>query len=121
VLYFVLSLCVAQAVADFGATLRWKRYVADFRSRLASQSGLIEWESTLNTSDKSRDVDWELFKFGWVIPDLSIALAPNSSVKTIIDYPKETTFRPFDPSRTDQLPHLRGIDFSPYELILNTK
>jgi hypothetical protein len=121
VLYFVLSLCVAQAVADIGATLRWKRYVADFRSRLASQSGLIEWESTLSTPDKSRDVDWELFKIGWVIPHLSIALASNSSVKTIIDYPKETKFRPFDPGRTDQLPHLRGIDFSPYELILNTK
>ena len=45
-------------------------------------------------------------------------ITPNGIVNAIIDLPKGTTFRPFDPERPDLLPKLRGIDFAPYKRFL---
>ena len=117
----LISLCVAQVVADVCATRRWNAYIVDLQSRLVNAHGLIPWEATLHTGDDRVDTDWRIFKIEWVIPYMCIVFAPNGVVNAMIDLPKNLTFRPLDPERPDRLPKLRGVDFAPYKRFLITQ
>ena len=108
----MISLCAAQAVANISATHRWNAYVVDLRSRLANARGLIAWETTQQTGDEQADINWRLFKVGWVVPFTCIIFAPNGIVRAIIAPPEGTTSLPLDP---DRLPKLRGVDYAPYK------
>jgi hypothetical protein len=103
------------------ATWRWDAYAMDLRSRLTNGSGLIPWEATLHTGDNRTDTNWRIFQIGWVVPFLCVIFAPNGVVQAMIDMPKGTTFRPLDPERPDDLPEIRGVDFSPYKRILGSR
>jgi hypothetical protein len=116
--FVLISLCVAQGVADVAATWRWNAYVTDLQSRLINGRGLIPWEATLHGGDERVDINWRIFKIGWVVPFLCVIFAPKGVVKTMIDVPKGTTFRPLDPERPNELPKIRGTDFTPYKQIL---
>ena len=117
-LLIVIPLCCAQIAADVVATGRWRSYLIDLQSRLATQSGLISWQSTLTTGDARRDLDWELMNADWVIPMMSIIFARAGIVRAMIDLPPEMTFRPLDPKKPGALPRLRGIDYGPYRRAL---
>jgi hypothetical protein len=121
VVFVLISLCVAQGFADMTATWRWDAYAMDLRSRLTNGSGLIPWEATLHTGDNRTDTNWRIFQIGWVVPFLCVIFAPNGVVQAMIDMPKGTTFRPLDPERPDDLPEIRGVDFSPYKRILGSR
>jgi hypothetical protein len=109
--YFILlTLCVAQAVADVAATNRWDACAADLQSRLEKGPGA--WESTIQTGDRLADMNWRMFKIGWVVPFDCIIFAPEGIVKAIIDPPEGTTFRLLNPERPDSLPKLGGIDYA---------
>ena len=110
--FIMISLCAAQAVADISATHRWNAYVVDLQSRLANARGLIAWETTQQTGDEQADINWRLFKVGWVVPFTCIIFAPNGIVRAIIAPPEGTTSLPLDP---DRLPKLRGINYAPYK------
>jgi hypothetical protein len=112
--FVLLTLCMAQVVADVVATNRWDAYVSDLQSRLEKGKGLIPWESTLQTGDKLIDANWRLFKVGWVVPFNCIIFAPGGIVRAMIDPPKGTSFRPLDPEYPEWLPELGGIDYAPY-------
>jgi hypothetical protein len=115
ILVVIVALGCAQIVADVSATLRWRDYVDDLKTRLSAASGLIPWDSTLRTGDAKRDADWRLMSMEWVIPLMSIVYAKDGVVSAMIDPSSEMTFRPVDPRKPDQLPKLRGIDFTPYK------
>jgi hypothetical protein len=110
----LLTLCMAQTVADAVATGRWHAYVIDFRSRLANAQGLVPWETMLHTGDASIDTDWRLMAVPWVIPVTSIVFAPGPNINSLIDLPAGFTYRPVDPEKPDRLPYLRGIDYAGY-------
>jgi hypothetical protein len=110
----LISLCVAQATADVEATRRWSAFVADLQSRLGTQRGLVSWEAMLHTGDERRDINWHLMSVEWTIGFTSIVFAPTNRIKSMIDFPVGVTYRPVDPEKPDQLPVLRGIDYSPY-------
>jgi len=111
----LISLCAAQAVADVEATRQWNTYIADLQSSLATERGLIPWETRLSTANKRAEVDWRKFEVAWVVPYICIIFAPNGVVNAMIDLPKDLTFRPLDPELPDRLPKLSGIDYSPYK------
>lgn len=112
--FVLLTLCIAQVVADVVATNCWEAYLSDLQSRLEKGKGLIPWESTLQTGDMLVDANWRLFEIGWVVPYNCIIFAPSGVVSAIIDLPQGTTFRPLDPERPDRIPELTSIDFAPY-------
>jgi hypothetical protein len=120
VTYVVISLCLVQSFADVVGTWYWNAYVADLRSRLSREAGLIPWERTLHTGDARADTDWKLFQITWVIPYLCVIFAPNGIVKSMIDLPNGATFRPLDPEKPDNFPKLSGVDFAPYRRALNS-
>jgi hypothetical protein len=114
-IFILISLCVAQAVADVAATRRWNDYVVDLQSRLTSERGLIPWDTALHTANERADINWRLFEMPWVIPYTCVIFAPNGIVSSIVDLPEGTTFRPLDPERPERLPKLRGVNFAPYK------
>jgi hypothetical protein len=111
----LISLCAAQTAAEVAASRRWHAFVADLQSRLTEGRGLIPWETMLYTGDKRADLNWRLMAVKWTIPHTSIVFAPTHSIKAIIDPPTDTTYRPVDPEKPDQLPQLRGVDYTPYQ------
>jgi hypothetical protein len=110
----LISLCATQTAADIVATDRWHAFVVDLRSRLANARGLIPWEATLHTGDKRVDLNWRLMAVDWTIPRTAIIFAPSSSIRSIIDLPTDMTYRPVDPEKPDELPQIRGLDYTPY-------
>jgi hypothetical protein len=120
VVFVLISLCATQGFADVAATFRWNAYVMDLQSRLTNGGGLIPWEATLHSGDERADINWRIFKIGWVVPFLSVIFAPHGVVNAMIDMPKGTTFRPLDPERPNDLPEIKGIDFSPYKRTLES-
>jgi hypothetical protein len=118
IVFVMITLCVAQGVADVAATWRWNAYVADLRDRLTNGSGLIPWETTLHSGNERADINWRIFEIAWVMPFLCVIFAPKGVVKTMIDLPKRLAFRPLDPERPNDLPEIKGIDFSPFKQTL---
>jgi hypothetical protein len=110
----LISLCAAQTTADVVATRRWNAFATDLQSRLGSLHGLVSWEAMLHTGDKRRDINWRLMAAAWTIPFASVVFAPTTRIKSMIDLPAGTTYRPVDPEKPNQLPQLRGVDYAPY-------
>jgi len=110
-------LAVTQVSADAAATIRWKAYVADFAARIATTTGLLPWASTVESGDRIRDENWQAFSAGWVVPMLSIILAPGGKVGAIIDYPADA-WRSIEPHQVDALPKIRGVDYASYRRAL---
>jgi hypothetical protein len=113
-LVIVAMLGIAQTVSDVVATGRWQAYINDLSTRLAQSHGLIAWEDALTTGDPSRDRDWKLLSADWVMPMMSIVFSKDGVVSSIVDLPKDMTFRPFDPAKPETLPRFRGVDYGPY-------
>jgi hypothetical protein len=120
-LLIVVPLCIAQTDADIVATTRWRDFVIDLQSRLATSQGLLSWQSTIVTGDQRRDLNWKLMNAGWVIPMMSIIFARGGVVSAMIDLPPEMTFRPLDPEKPDELPRFRGVDYSPCRRFLSSQ
>ncbi len=118
VLSVIALLTTIQLAADVAATERWKAFVADLQVRLINYRGLVPWEKTLHTGNLRADENWQLVNIGWVVPYFSIVYAQDGIVKAIIDCPTETRAPPFNPAQIEQLPNLRGINYSPYKTYL---
>jgi hypothetical protein len=114
----LISLCIAQAIADVEATRQWNDYVADLQTTLENERGLIPWETRLGVANRRTAIDWRAFEIAWTIPYMCIIFAPNGVVNSMIDLPKVLAFRPLDPERPDRLPKLTGVDFAPYQRYL---
>jgi hypothetical protein len=112
-LSILILLCVAQTAADTAATVRWREYISDLQSRLTTSSGLISYESTLDTGDARRDFDWRM-QHDWLLPIMSIIFAKDGIVRSMLDCSAHQAFRPSDPEKPGELPKLRGIDYRPY-------
>jgi hypothetical protein len=110
----LISLCVTQAITDIEATRQWNAYIADLRTTLKQEHGLIPWETRLTVANRLVAIDWRAFEIAWTIPYICIIFAPNGVVNSIIDLPGDLTFRPLDPEQPERLPKLSGIDFTPY-------
>jgi hypothetical protein len=109
----VVGLCIAQFSWDVAATTRWRDYVADFKARLANSKGLIGWDRALASGDPIRDREWRLMSTGWVMPTLSIILQSGGPIRSLIATEAVDPW-PFDPSVPENLPKVRGVDYTPY-------
>jgi hypothetical protein len=113
-LAIVAFLSVTQMATDLAATARWRLYVRDFEGRLETSRGLVDWQGGRVTDGTWRDRNWALMTVGWVHPIMSIILSKNGNVQSILDYPRENSFRPIDLSDPNALPKLRGVSYQAY-------
>lgn len=110
----LISLSMAQGAAEISATRHWSAFIGDVQMRLSANRGLIPFEATLHTGDRRRDFNWRQMAGSWAVPYLSIILASSNNIESMIGPPADVKFRPLDPEEPDQLPNLRGIDYSAY-------
>jgi hypothetical protein len=120
-LAIVTFLCLAQMATDLAATARWRLYVRDFEGRLAASRGLVDWQGGRITEESWRDRNWALMTVGWVHPIMSMILSKNGDVRSILDYPRETSFRPIDLSDPNTLPNLRGVSYRTYRGLVESE
>src|SRR5690349_349704 len=109
----IWALACAQYSWDVASTQQWRSYISDVRARLAASDGLINFEQALALGDAKKNELWRVMAFGWTVPSLSIVLQSGSSVRSIIGAPAGR-WQPFDPSNLNDLPKIRGVDYSPY-------
>src|SRR5260370_34741642 len=99
---------------DLAATTRWRFYIGVFQGRRAESSGLVDWQGCTAARYDARDRDWQLMTVGWVHPIMSIIFSSDGDVRSILNYPPETSFRPIDLSDPNKLPNLRGVSYRTY-------
>jgi hypothetical protein len=123
----VLAVMVVLAVGQFGwqatGTYEWSRLIDGWRTVLSSHRGIIPWQEArralrplLPATGNDPVAKWAVF--GWTFPSLSILLAPNGKVASIIAAPSNVGWQPFDPGEPAQLPRSPLLDFSAYRKAL---
>ena len=112
---FSASFLLAQSLWMIAATWQWDGFVGIWRGVLASHRGPVSLKDTTfavpSLQGQALNFDWN-----WANPNLSILLAPQSQVKSIILPSFATPWRPFDPRNPGQLPNLRryGLNYDEY-------
>ena len=110
-LAIIVALCGAQTTADLVATWRWHQYTKDFRNRLSRTRGLADWRGGEPATHDMRESNWRVMTVGWVHPIMSIILWRDGVVRSILDYPPGTSFRPINVSTAEKLPKLHGVSY----------
>jgi hypothetical protein len=113
----VLALALGQVGWNVSATNAWRDYVISFRSLLDGHRGLLTHEQVL--AELSPDSRRQLvnMSWGWTYPTMSVVLANDGEVQTIIANPAsdEPGWEPFDPATlSDELLSSHRLDFSAY-------
>ncbi len=120
-------LCVLAVTQTLGfsiAARQWSAYLTLVRREVSSGAGLRPFEATVLGREVVDGVHSSAMNWGWTMPTLSILVAPNGVVSTIIATPlKYRGWVPFDPARLDSLPRLQhvGIDYGPYLAAMRTQ
>jgi hypothetical protein len=121
------GLLIAQSLWQISATICWYRDIVWMQEALAAHRGIIPMRSTALAVDgmEGREMRQDAIggRFDWSWPCLSVALAPDPKIKSIIcsevfldPVVRLHSWQPFDPLRPETLPNLGryGIDFSNY-------
>ncbi len=112
---FSASLLLAQSLWHISAVWQWHGFVGAWRSELATHSGPVALKDTTfggqPIGHQAMNFDWN-----WANPDLSLMLAPNGRVKSIILPPSRAGWHPFDPLNPEALPKLQqyGLNYDDY-------
>lgn len=115
-LVLILSLSVFMAhLAGLG---RWAQFVDSYSRMLHSKEGLISWqrarEAVLHADRLSNNGGI------WLNPTISVLLAEDGKVRTIIANSPRATWQPFDPCALRAGSRLPIVDYRPYETAIST-
>jgi hypothetical protein len=95
------------------ATHRWSLYVATVRDILRDHRGFVRWEQAMAPLSPERHQLMTELSHHWVLPSMSIVLAPGGRVATILWSPLHA-FSPFDSREAAALPRSRFWTYEPY-------
>ena len=112
---FSAALLLVQSLWHISATAQWQGFVGVWQATLTSHSGPVKWNAT-PFARNSMGGQALRFDWFWANPCLSIALAPEGQVRTLILASSPPVWQPFDPLDANGLPKLEryGIDYSRY-------
>lgn len=113
----VLALALGQVGWNVAATNEWRHYIASFRGLLDDHRGLLSHEQALAELSPESGRQLVNMSWGWTYPTMSVLLAEQGKVQTIIENPDagEDAWEPFDPKTlSDELLNSRRLDFSAY-------
>lgn len=115
----VLALAIGQCGWHFFMTREWQQYLTTFHEGLAQHRGLIAFEDFYAEIPPERRRSVDKMTWTWTNPTLSILLANNGDIQTIIANPKTTQWEPFDPRLlNDALMRSHHFDFTAYRAAL---
>jgi hypothetical protein len=112
---FSASLLLAQSLWQITATWQWNGFIGVWRGVLASRSGAVSLSGT-PLGEASLSGQCLRFDWSWANPTLSIMLAPQGRVQSVIIPPEWAAWQPFNPLDPSDFPRLQryGIDYSDY-------
>lgn len=118
---FIAAILLLLALGQVGwhaiATTQWRAYLDDFRAILDGHQGLIGHEQALATLQPHARARFEKMSWVWTYPTMSILLAPDGRILSMIANPirKDSRWQPFDPETlTPTLLASDRFDFSAY-------
>jgi hypothetical protein len=113
-----VTILVWLAVGTLGwhavATFYWATYLDTFRQKLDESRGLVSWEEALANLPAERRSLFERMSWAWTTPTMSLLLARDGKVLSIIANPTSNRWQPFDPSDAASLPRSNLLDTSAY-------
>jgi hypothetical protein len=113
----LLVLALAQTIWFAGAAWQWRSYLGLIREEISEEKGLHPFELTTLRETLVNGHPAAAFNWGWTMPTMSILLAREGVVRTVIANPvAERGWQPFNPAEPDSLPRLGryGIDYRRY-------
>ncbi len=112
----VLVLGMFQMTWHALATRQWAGYLKVFTTELDAHKGLLLYDDSILDNRRVGHQSIANMNWSWTMPEMSIVLAHNGVVETIINDPCGVGWQPFDPSKAEQLPDLSryGITYTPY-------
>jgi hypothetical protein len=113
----LLCLTIGQLVWNVAAAVQWQGYLGLFRTELAAHAGLVPYFQTRLARPLADGRPAAAFTWGWTMPTMSILLAPEGRVASIIANPPGwVPWQPFDPADPVKLPPLSryGITYDSY-------
>jgi hypothetical protein len=110
----VLLLALGQIGWQAIGIVYWDRFVADMEAVLASHRGFVPWRQALADVTPSQAQEMRRLSWGWTNPQVSVVLAPEGRVSSIIGVIDERPRQQFDPTRPEQLPAAPQFDYSRY-------
>lgn len=108
-LTLVLWLGIVQSLWHIAASYQWQKYLQTFQQELLAANGIRPFEETvLNHLDEMPHHNSHTMNWFWTSPLMSIILAPNGQVQTIIENPIRfrLTWEPFNTRDPEQWPEL---------------
>ena len=105
---------MAQITWQISATAQWNSFLAQMRHQLAIGRGYIPYEAATGARIVAAPAARDLLATTWTFPQLSIALAPQGRVASIIGNPEPIGWQAFDPRRPASLPRIEGVDYTAY-------
>ena len=110
----IAALTVSVVAWHTAATKVWSGYVADFRQLLAADSGYVSWDQAVASLPGDKAGRFDAMSWAWTTPLMSLSLAPDGQVSTIIGNKKGLVHYRFDPLRGDDLPKTPLFDTRNY-------
>ncbi len=105
---------VSQITWQVAATAKWDQFVDDFRQVLATDRGFVPYDTAFGSGTTNPPSVLSLLVTDWTLPSLSIALAPQGHVSSIVGNPGPILWQPFDPADPAALPRIAGVDYTAY-------
>ncbi len=111
----LIALVSLQLLVQTIMTQHWTSYRRDLAELVATHQGVIDW----NTASEALNPHKTFFRRhlirAWSVEPLSIVLAPNSHVLSLVDTRPGIKWRAFDPLDPESLPLCaKGLDWSQY-------
>jgi hypothetical protein len=97
-------LALALAVIDFRATRDWRGYISDFETALRTERGVVPLAQVVSRLPRAQADAFARFSWPWTSGLMSLVLAPQSKIHTIIASPYAGGWEPMDPNRPGTWP-----------------
>jgi hypothetical protein len=98
------TLAFALAIVDFSATRDWRGYIGAFETALRTERGVVPSAQVVRRLPPAQAEAIARFSWPWTGGLMSLVLAPESKIHTIIASPYTGGWEPMDPNRPGTWP-----------------
>ena len=117
----IAFLVIGQTTWHILATKQWDGFCRVFRNELVKNNGVVPFEDTILINNRIGNLLIGVMTWSWENPTMSVLLAKDQDVKTIILNPASVPWQPFDPLNINDLPKVEefGFSFEKYKIHLS--
>ena len=113
-LLVLCGLLLTQSVAQIVMTWQWANTLGTVTGIIERREGRVPWQTAFEIAAPRNPILWEEMTWYSEIQTLSLLLAPQGRVHTLIDSPPSERFKPLQLDTPASLPKSRFWDAAPY-------